>query len=57
MYEQGYIRCHSNHCVYLKNKNDGICIILLLYVDDILVAGSNMQEINVHKRNWKIHLQ
>ena len=50
MSEQGYTRCHSDHCVYLKKKNDGSYIILLLYVDDMLVAGSNMQEINVLKR-------
>ena len=50
MFEQGYTRCHSDHCVYLKRQNDGRYIILLLYVDDMLVAGSNMQEINVLKR-------
>ena len=50
MSEQGYTRCHSDHCVYLKRKNDGSYIILLLHVDDMLVAGSNMQEINVLKR-------
>ena len=49
MSKQGYTRCHSGHCLYLKKKNDGSCIILLLYVDDILVAGSNMQGINVLK--------
>jgi len=42
MSEQGYTRCHSNHCVYLKRQNDGSDIILLLYVDDMLFAGSNM---------------
>jgi len=42
MSEQGYTRCHSDHCVYLKRKNDGSYIILLLYVDCMLVAGSNM---------------
>ena len=50
MSEQGYTRCHSNHCVYLKRKNNGSYIILLLYVDDMLVEGSNMHEINVLKR-------
>ena len=45
MFEQGYTRCHSDHCVYLKRQNDGNYIILILYVDDMLVAGSNMQEI------------
>ena len=50
MSEQGYTRRHFGHCVYLKRKNDGNYIILLLYVDDMLVVGSNMQEINVLKR-------
>jgi len=42
MSEQGYIRCHYDHCVYLKRKNDGSYIILILYVDDMLVTGSNI---------------
>ena len=50
MSKQGYTRCHSDHCVYLKRKNDDNDIILLLYVDDMLFAGSNMHEINVLKR-------
>ena len=49
MSEQDYTICHSDHCVYLKKKNDGIYIILLLYVDEMLVVGSNMKEINVLK--------
>jgi hypothetical protein len=47
MTKQGYNRCHSNHCVYFKKLENGSYIILLLYVDDMLVAGSNMQDINV----------
>jgi hypothetical protein len=43
MIEQGYSRCHSDHCVYFKRLENGSYIILLLYVDDMLVAGSNMQ--------------
>jgi hypothetical protein len=42
MIEQGYSRCHSDHCVYFKRLENGSYIILLLYVDDMLVAGSNM---------------
>ena len=49
MTEQGYSRCHSNHCVYFKKLENGSYIILLLYVDDILVVGYNMQDINVLK--------
>ena len=49
MIEQGYSRCHFDHCVYFKRLDYGSYIILLLYIDDMLVAGSNMQEINVLK--------
>jgi hypothetical protein len=49
MIEQGYSRCHSDHRVYFKRLENGSYIILLLYVDDMLVAGSNMQDINVLK--------
>ena len=50
MTERGYDRCHSDHCVYFKRLDDGRYIILLLYVDDMLVAGYNMHDINVLKR-------
>ena len=50
MIEQGYSICHSNRCVYFKRLDNDNYIILLLYVDDMLVAGSNMQDINVLKR-------
>jgi hypothetical protein len=50
MIEQGYSTCHSDHCVYFKKLENGSFIILLLYVDDMLVAGSNMQYINVLKK-------
>jgi hypothetical protein len=49
MTEQGYSRCHSDHCVYFKRLENGSCSILLLYVDDKLVVGSNMQDINFLK--------
>jgi hypothetical protein len=49
MTEQGYSRCHYDYCAYFKRLENGSCIILLLYVDDMLVVGSNMQDINVLK--------
>jgi hypothetical protein len=49
MTEQGYSRCHFDHCVYFKRIQNGSYIILLLYVVDMLVIGSNMQDINVLK--------
>jgi hypothetical protein len=50
MIEQGYSRWHFDHCVCFKRLENGSYIILLLYVDGMLVAGSNMQDINVLKK-------
>jgi hypothetical protein len=50
MTEHGYSRCHSDHCVYFKNLENGSYIILLLYVDGMIVARSNMKDINVLKK-------
>ena len=49
MTEQGYDRCHYDHCVYFKRLDNGRYIILLLYVDGMLFAGSNIHDINVLK--------
>ncbi|KAJ0555551.1 putative RNA-directed DNA polymerase [Helianthus annuus] len=45
----GYKRCDNDHCCYIK-KFKGSYIILLLYVDDMLIAGSDMSEIKKLKR-------
>jgi hypothetical protein len=50
MIEHVYSRYHFDHCVYFKRLENGSFIILLLYVDGMLVAGSNMQDINVLKK-------
>jgi hypothetical protein len=50
MIEQGYSRCHYDHCVYFIRIENGSYIILLLYVDDMLVAESNMKDINMLKK-------
>lgn len=46
MSRNGFTRCQADHCCYMKNF-DNIFIILRLYVDDILIVGSDLQEIKV----------
>lgn len=41
----GYNRLSSNHCSYYKRFEDNDLIILLLYVDDMLVASSNKDQV------------
>jgi hypothetical protein len=50
MTKQRYSRCHYDHYVYFKRLENRIYIIFLLYVDDMLVSGSNMQDINFLKK-------
>ena len=45
MHKHGYSRHHLDHCVYFKRLDDDSDIILCLYVDDMLVARSNMDHI------------
>jgi ATP-binding cassette subfamily B (MDR/TAP) protein 1 len=49
MHSSGFKRCHADHCCYIK-RSDSSFTILLLYVDDMLVAGSCIQEINELKK-------
>ena len=45
MHRIGFKRCEANYCCYVK-FSDNSYIILLLYVDNILIAGSSIEELN-----------
>ncbi|KAK0585008.1 hypothetical protein LWI29_022138 [Acer saccharum] len=49
MQGNGYLRCNADHCCYFKKVKSSF-IILLLYVDDMLVAGADLEEINNLKK-------
>ena len=42
MGEQGYRKTTSDHCVFVHKFSNDDFVILLLYVDDILIAGRNV---------------
>jgi hypothetical protein len=46
MVSHNYTRSEYDHCVYFKKLNNGIFIILVLYVDDMLLARKIITEIN-----------
>jgi hypothetical protein len=50
MTKRGYNRCHFDQFVYFKILNIVSYIILLLYVDDMVVVGCNIHDINGIKR-------
>ena len=49
MHRIGFKRCEVDHCCYVKSF-DNSYIILLLYVDDMLITGSSIEEINNLKK-------
>ena len=49
MYRIGFKRCETDHYCYVK-FSDNSYIILLLYVEDMLIAGSSIEEINNLKK-------
>ena len=44
----------SDKCVYVKQFDDNGCVILCLYMNDILIFGSNMHFINDVKSFFSI---
>jgi hypothetical protein len=50
MAEHNFTRCEADPCVYLKKLPSGEFVILLLYVDDMLVAGTNKRIVNELKQ-------
>ena len=46
MLESGFHRSIKDACVYFKRLGNDCWVYLLLYVDDMFIAGSSMREIN-----------
>ena len=49
MHRIEFKRCEVDHCCYVKSF-DNSYIILLLYVDDMLIVGFSIEEINNLKK-------
>ncbi|KAM0959035.1 hypothetical protein ACFX2C_024262 [Malus domestica] len=50
---QNYSRSQYNHCVYLKKLQDEFFVYLLIYVDEMLIASKNVEEIERLKKQMK----
>ncbi|MCO5610248.1 hypothetical protein L7F22_064484 [Adiantum nelumboides] len=53
MLKHGYKRSHADHCLYIKRDEDGSPIILVLYVDDILIAAEKRSTVDALKEQLK----
>ena len=45
MSSQGFSRSNEDPCFYVKKPRDGQLIMLILYVDDMLIAGHSKKDI------------
>ena len=45
MLSQGYKRSDTNHCLYMKKAKANSLLILILYVDDMILARTKIDEI------------
>eukprot|EP00268_Persea_americana_P008443 TRINITY_DN13266_c2_g1_i1.p1 TRINITY_DN13266_c2_g1~~TRINITY_DN13266_c2_g1_i1.p1 ORF type:complete len:162 (+),score=31.92 TRINITY_DN13266_c2_g1_i1:438-923(+) len=53
MQDKGYVKCESDHCIYFKGlAYDRTFPILLLYVDDMLIASNDVNEV----KNLKLQM-
>ena len=50
--ELGYKQCNGEHTLFFKTAPQKKITILIVYVDDIIISGNNLEEI----RNLEIHL-
>ncbi len=48
----GFKRCVSDHCLYVRWKGRDV-MLLVLYVDDIVIAGSDLAEVERIKADFK----
>jgi len=46
----GFVRSNYDSCVYMMRRNEKVIIYFILYVDDILMASSDRQEIQKLKK-------
>ena len=51
MQSQGFRRSQVDHCLYTKKAGDGSLIILVLYVDDMLIAGKDIHALDSLKQS------
>ena len=54
--EIGFVPLKSDSCVYIYNHNNTV-VIITLYVDDLLVIGSNIRVIETIKKKLKYNFQ
>lgn len=51
--KNGFRKCPFKHTLNLRERANGDLIIITLYVDDLIITGSNINDIDDFKENMK----
>ena len=46
----GYIQAQTDHTMFIKHSSDGRIVVLIVYVDNIILTGDDVSEMNQLKR-------
>lgn len=57
MRSQYFTQSESDHYLYTKKATNDSLVILILYVDDMLLASKHSYESQVMRQGWSWHLQ
>ena len=47
--KNGFTRCHKEYCIYIQ-KDNGATTIIVVYVDDLTIASTNIERVNLIKK-------
>lgn len=54
MAHRGFTMSQFDHCVYFRFWPRNSLIILLIYVDDIIIASNNVKDVSIRSLTWRI---
>ncbi|RVW18846.1 Retrovirus-related Pol polyprotein from transposon RE1 [Vitis vinifera] len=54
---QGYVQAQSDHTMFIKHSNDGKIAILIVYVDDIILIGDHVTEMDRLKKSLALEFE
>ncbi|RVW39537.1 Retrovirus-related Pol polyprotein from transposon RE1 [Vitis vinifera] len=54
---QGYVQAQSDHTMFIKHSNDGKIAILIVYVDDIILTGDHVTEMDRLKKSLALEFE
>lgn len=52
--KEGFDKCNHEHTPFLKHEDEGKCLIISLYVDDLIYTGNDVELCENFKKSMKL---